>query len=91
MEKIARRVLMAKKVARQFLSSMTEPQRTLTVYFNLDTDLSSFLRKTSSICDESNTMVCEGFDKVTFVCSNDGVISAIKRIAQDNDHDSAEM
>jgi hypothetical protein len=91
MEHLPLRILMAKKVARQFIDNISRPQHTLTVYFTNDSDMYQFSNRVKVSKDTQNVMVCEHFDKITFVSSDSNSIKTLSKMASDMGLDYTDM
>lgn len=83
-----RKVIMSKKVAREYLKKVSRESSTLTVYFSDERVLASFL-------DDVNARFggkishSRGFDYVTFLSQDKSVISKVSSKAQDKGLDTS--
>lgn len=86
-----RRVIMSKRVAARFIESVAEVGRTLTVYFSDDRQMRSFVGNVKTASFGPQVSVCEGFDHVTFMSTDEKAICEISKLAHNAGLDSVDM
>lgn len=94
----SRKVVMSKKVAAKYIRSVSAVKQTMTVYFNDDRTMKTFVKRASDIVRTKNqgsgVTVRTGFDYATFVIQEIGtgeIEKGLKKLADTYGLDYTEM
>lgn len=87
-EKNIQRIIMSKRVASKYIESISEVGHTLTVYFSDVRSMDSFVKGVKNSSIRSKVSVSEGFDRATFVSTDEEAIGEISARAEQRGFDS---
>lgn len=87
-EENIQRIIMSKRVASKYIDSISEVGHTLTVYFSDDRSMTSFITGVKNSSISSKVSVSEGFDRATFVSTDEQAIDEISDRADQSGFDS---
>lgn len=91
MKPMIKKVIMSKKVAAKYIDSISEVGRTLTVYFSDGRQMRSFVNKIKTASSSSDISICEGFDRVTFLSTDEEAIATVSKHAEELGLDAIDM